>query len=287
MVFQNFHSVVDGNYPDQAARSLYHRCGNHVVLVKRIGHIFFGLIHRNNAEILVRQIQQHHLARRAHDPTKWNRANWMHGGINHNYIIEILRQIFAGAHIVNRIADVPVIGGQNHLALHKTASGVVFVLQRLFNCDTIRVIERAKQSFLLWRIQILDQINNVIGIKVFDHLGQDRIRRVSHDFVAHAFFKLGQNLAVNVVTPKADKTTAVLFPDLLQKVGDIGFVQVFEQQQQRRLRTLVHCSQHRVNQAGTQRVYVFVFADGIIGHTIPLLSVGHRAMPRYRISCVL
>ena len=118
-----------------------------------------------------------------------------------------------------------MLRGHDDLALHETAGGELRVGQRLLDRGPFAFRKDVQDRCLLRRVEVLDQVDHVIGIELADRLGQHLRREDADDFLAQRLVEFREDVAVHLVPVKPDQPHPVVGVHLFQKVGDVGRVQ--------------------------------------------------------------
>lgn len=142
--------------------------------------------------------------------------------------MELLGKILGRAHRVDHLADGPERRGLDQLAPHEAAGGVFRVAQRLLDRGALHRVEGAEELALELPVQILDQIDDVVGVELLDRCGEILGRHRLEHVVSDAFLQLGQRVGIEIPAEHLDEAGALLGGDLLQKVRKVGFVKRFD-----------------------------------------------------------
>ena len=186
-----------------------------------------------------------------------------------------------GAHVVDGLAHGPVRGRGHHLAAHQAAGGVLVILQRGLDGDAVAVVEAFEDLGLLLFLKVLDEVDEVVGLHLLHGGGEDLAVEHLEDLVADAFFQFVEDIAVEIRAPDVEELLALGTGDLFQKVGDVGFVERFEQFDQLVGVLGLHRLEDGIDHRRVQGVYVLVlrFREVGLGQFGFRIVVGHGAIP--------
>ena len=255
-----------------------------MVLVEGVGDLALGPGHRENVEGLGDQRAQQHLAARGHQPPQPDIADRAQLGVDQHDVIELLGQIVGRAQVVDRLADVPVLGGHHHLPLHQAAGGVLRIGQRLLDGDPVAVLEHLEDRLLLGLVEILEQVDHVIGFEFAHRVGQHLGVQGADHLLADRLVKLGQDVAVEFLAVELDQPHPVEGVDLLEKVGDVGRVQRLHQLDELLPLAGIDGKEDRCNVPRLQRVGVLLACVGVFDGLFRFL--GHRCSAACRLSAI-
>ena len=91
--------------------------------------------------------------------------------VDDEHLPEIGGQVIMAAQIVDRVADRPVLGDRDQLALHQPAGGFLRIGQRLLDRGAIVGLHRAQHLALLVGVEILDDRDGIVGVELGGDVG--------------------------------------------------------------------------------------------------------------------
>ena len=86
-------------------------------------------------------------------------------------VVELLGQVLGGAHEVDHLADRPEGRRLDQVALHQSAGRVFRIGQRLGDGEPLAGIERGQHLAALFLLEVLDQVDDVVGLELARRLG--------------------------------------------------------------------------------------------------------------------
>ena len=196
-------------------------------------------------------------------------------------MVELLGQVVVVAQPVDRLAHGEVLGHRRDLALHQAAGGLLGVGERALDGVAVAPLQRLQHRLLLGLVEILDQIDHVVGFEVPDRAGQRLGAERGDDLLAQALVELGEHLAVEIAAQGLDDPGAVLRADLLEHVSQVGGVERLRQRHQHRPIAPLGRIEDRRDLAGAERVVAGVLE--CVVHGGPSLRSAHHkdeARPR-------
>jgi hypothetical protein len=150
-------------------------------------------------------------------------------------VVELLGQVgLVGAQVVDHLAHGPVLGRVHDLALHQAPGGFLRIGQRLLHRRPVPVVEPLEDRGGLLVLEVLEDVDEVVGIELAHRLHDLLGRQELDDLLAQAPVELRQDLAVDPPRPERQPRRPLTGGDLLQKVGDIGGVQRLHQRVDKR-----------------------------------------------------
>ena len=142
-------------------------------------------------------------------------------GIDHEDFPEIGGQLFFAPQIIEHVADGPMLGHRDQLALHQAAGGLFGIRERFLDRGAIVGVERAKHFALVLDIHILDDRYGVVGIEFggdIRHLvGLERVDQR----LAHPVVHFGEHVAIDQVADRRRQRRTQLGGSQLDEIGDV------------------------------------------------------------------
>ena len=149
--------------------------------------------------------------------------------IHDEYFVEFLSQIAFATHIVDQTADIHMFRYRHKVPAHQAASGFFRISERAFNRRAVFGIDLGKDCLLIVFVQILDQLNRIIGFELLDN-GRNRFRRERfHHVFAHVVVQLGDHFRTHQVCYRSGELSALILVKQLQQVGDVSWVKRLHQ----------------------------------------------------------
>ena len=142
---------------------------------------------------------------------------------------EIGGQILAGAEIIDHLADRPMLGHRDQVALHQPAGRFLRIGERFLDRRAVVGIERAENGALVVLLHVLDDRDRVVGLELAGDLGDlMRLERVDQ-FLADMLVHLGEHVAVEHVGERRGERAAVVGIEQFEQIGDVGRVERLDQ----------------------------------------------------------
>jgi hypothetical protein len=182
-------------------------------------------------------------------------------------VIELVRQLVGLAQEIDRLAHRPVLGCHHGLALHQAPGGVFRIGHRLFDRHPVGILQRPEDHFLLRRIQVLQDIDHVVGLKVAHRLGHHLARQKprSPPRGSPRRSPTGSRRRSRATTASPAPPSAA---DLFQQVGDVGGVQRLHQRVDRRRVARFDRRQNGVDPGLVQNLFVASARSSAMTHPV-------------------
>jgi hypothetical protein len=179
--------------------------------------------------LVVHDLLDGHRSLGAQEPVEGDGTEQMRGRIDHEDLVEGLRQIRGVAHEVDGLPDSPERRDGDELRLHAPSGAVLGVVEGALErhaLDGGKVVENLRLFFLR---QTLEDGDGVIGIEFAHALRHRRGLEFLQDFLADRFIHLCEGGKVEGGAEKLDEAMAVLGLQGLEKIAEFGFVEVFDE----------------------------------------------------------
>ena len=200
------HRVINGDHPDESIIGVNNRRRNQMILIKRIGHVFFRLIHWNGAKTIFGNLKHRSGALGPQKFAKCDIAGGTQTRVDEDHMVKLLGQIFLTAQVINRLTHIPMLRGHDNFALHEAAGRFLWESEGLLNNNPFRMIQCAKDGLLLWLVEILEQIHHIVRIQIAHRNGQlGRVQPIN-DVFADTVVQFGQNIAIDAIFPQLQDT---------------------------------------------------------------------------------
>ncbi len=218
--------VIDA---DQPAGVVDHRRRDQVLLAEDVGHLL--LVHRGGHGDDLRIHDLGHVRRPlgAQHPAERHGADRTVARVDHEDVVEILRQPLALAHVVDGLADGPEHRHGDEVALHQPAGGILREGEVLLDHAAQRLGDGLQHLALQRLVQPVEHVERVIGIDAGDGARHGAGADLGHHLVAHGIVELGQDVGVEARPDALDQPGAPLGRELLQKVGQLGIMEPGDQ----------------------------------------------------------
>ena len=133
------------------------------------------------------------------------------------------------AQIVDQLTHGHMLGHRHKLALHDTASGFFGVGQRVFDDSAVFGVQLGKNGLLVLFLHILDDRDRVICIQLSSKPSNLCCGQGVNDILADIVIDLGQHFGAHQLAHADGKVTAPLRRRQLEQIGNVGFVERFNQ----------------------------------------------------------
>jgi hypothetical protein len=195
--------------------------------------------------------------------------------IDHEDFPEIGGQVLVLAQIVEHVADGPMLGHRDQLALHQAAGGFLGIGKRFLDRGAIVGIERAEHFALVLRVHVLDDRDGVVGIEFggdVRHLVRlERVDQILADPVVH----LGEHVAVEQVGRSRAPARRGPRRGQLEQIGDVGGVERLDERARAFGVAGIDRVEHRATNSGFSRSSSSSWLSGG-GIGILKFGLGHR-----------
>ena len=169
---------------------------------------------------------------------------------------EIGRQIVLGAEIVDDLADLPMLGHREQVALHQAAGGFLREAQRLLDRGAVVGLHRLEHRLLLVLVEVLDERDRVVGLELAGDVGDllrlHLVEQVLADVVVH----LGEHVGADDPGERLDQPLALVARGKLDQVGDVGGVERLDQLARGLVVAGLDRVEHLVDEFGPKPVFV-------------------------------
>ena len=180
---------------------------------------------REGAQLLVLDVRQCHRAPAAQEAAQRHVADHLEARVDQEDVVEVLRQVGVRAQIVDGLADVPIVGHRDELALHQAPGAPLREGQALLDRLALGQRQGGQDLGLLGLVEIGQDLDRVVGLELGQHLaGGLRAQSLDH-LVADELVEIGQRLGVEAGAQRPDDGEALLAGQPLQQVGEVGGVQ--------------------------------------------------------------
>ena len=119
-------------------------------------------------------------------------------GIDDKDIVEIVGQVVAGAQVIDGLADVPKHRHSDNVAAHQTPGAVLREGEPLLNSAARCERHRGQDLFLEVLVEIFENIDGIVGLKLLDHVGDVVGTQEFDDVFQDRLVQMGQNLWVEL-----------------------------------------------------------------------------------------
>jgi peptidylprolyl isomerase len=178
----------------------------------------------------------------------------MMGGTDYKHFPEIRRQVVGRAEIVDDLADRPMFRHRDQVALHQAAGGFLGIAQRLFDRGAIVGLHRLKNSPLVVLVEVFDQGNGVVGLKLAgDVRNLLRLHFVEQTF-ANVIIHFGEHIGADDAGERFHQPLALVARGKLDQIGDIGRVQRLDELARGLVIALVDGIEHPIDELRPQPV---------------------------------
>jgi len=149
----------------------------------------------------------------------WDR---MMRGVDHEHFPEIGRQVGVRTQVIDDLADLPMLGHRDQVALHQPAGGFFGVSERFFDGGPVVGLHRPQHRSLLVLLEVLEDRDRVIGFQVAGDPRQliraERVEQGLADVLVH----LGEHVGIDDSGERFDQPVALVAGGELDQVGDVG-----------------------------------------------------------------
>ena len=196
-----------------------------------------------------------------------DRAEQMIGGVDHEDFIEAVGQVFRLAHIVDRLPHRPERRHGDEIGLHDAAGRILRIFEAALERETLEMRKLGEDVGLLFLVEVLDEIDRVVGIELLQRLGHLLGRHGLEHLVAHRLVEFGQRRGIEVLAERSDERAALLGTEQLDQIGKVGLVQRKRELAQFRRLALVERGDDGVQELGADSalfVAQFDLACGVL-----------------------
>ena len=143
---------------------------------------------------------------------------------DHEHFPEIMRQLVLGAQIIDHLADGPMLGHRDQLALHQPPGGLRTIIERFLDRRTIVGLHRPKHRALLVLLEVLDQRDRVVGIELRGQVGDPLRVHLVDQPLADVLVHLREHIGVDQLGERRNQSFAFVGAGKFDQVGDVGRV---------------------------------------------------------------
>ncbi len=119
-------------------------------------------------------------------------------GIDDEDLVELVGQLLGLAQVVDGLADGPEGRDRDQLPLHEAAGTVLRVGEDRLENGAIARRNRLQDLALLLLLQILDQVDGIVGVELGDGRRQVDGAELLDHLVADLFLEFGENLRIEI-----------------------------------------------------------------------------------------
>jgi len=178
--------------------------------------------------------------------------------VNHEDLEEIGRQIMPPAQVIDHIAHTHVFGHGHEVAAHQAPGGFFGIGQRAFDCGAVFRIEFGQHRLLVLFVEILDQLDGIIGFELFGDESNSLCRQRLHHVFANIIVEFGNHFRAHQVGDRARQRGPVIAVEQLEQIGDIGRVERLYQVVDRALVAFIKRIAHATDIFGLEPVFLVV-----------------------------
>ena len=228
------HDVVDGNLSHQPPDAVHHRHGHQVVFLNHLHHLVDGCIDVAGDEVLVHHVLHLGDAGAGNHLLQREEALQALLVVDDIDVVDIVHVLGLLAHLAQALGHGPVLVDDNHFRTHQTAGGVLVVLQQVNDVARLfDVLDVRKHLFLLFLVEVTDDIDGIVGIHGIDELAGDGLRgEVVEQFRTFLVVHLDQRLGSRLVIQQVIDITGILTIQFLRQLGNVGRVHLGQRQLQ-------------------------------------------------------
>ena len=146
-------------------------------------------------------------------------------GVDDEDVVKLVGQVVGRAQEVDGLADRPVRRHRYQVALHEPAGAVLGEGQPLLHRDAVRLGHRGEDRLLLRLVEVLDEVDGVVGVELGDRRGELVGAELLDDLVAHRLVELGEDVGVELGAQRVDHQAAFIGGHDFQEVGHVGGVE--------------------------------------------------------------
>ena len=147
-------------------------------------------------------------------------------GRNDEHFPEIGRQLVGLAEVIDDLADLPMLGHRDQVALHQAAGGFLAVGERFLDRGAVVGLHRPEHGELIVLFEVFDQCDRVVGVELGGEVGDLlRLHLVDH-ILADVLVQFGIDVGVDDAGQRLDQVGALVARGELDQVGDVGRVKL-------------------------------------------------------------
>jgi len=146
----------------------------------------------------------------------------------------VVRQFRGFAHVVDRLADVPIRRHGDELGLHPPAGGILRIFESPCDRNPLGRRDLIENLGTFFFRQVLEDGHRVIGLHLADAFCHRLRRQLFEDFLADRIVDFGERGEIEVDAQQFDQPRPLLRLQRLDKVAHVGLVQAADQRAQAR-----------------------------------------------------
>ena len=250
--------VIDRHLADQPAALVDHGGGDQRVFLEHQRDLFLIHLNRDQRLVAFHHVGQRDLARRGQNPAERAGADRVVRLVDHEDFEEIAQHRAVDAQVIDQVADRQVFRHGHELAAHQAPGGFFRIGQRAFDRGAALRLHFGKDRALVGRIEILDQLDRVVGLQL---VGNQRHRvggQRLHHFLADPVVQLGDHFAGHQVADRDGQVGAFVGVEQFEEVGHVGGVERFDQLVDFALAVFLQRKAHGADIFGLEPVFLVV-----------------------------
>lgn len=195
---------------------------------------------------------------------------------------EVAHQFGPVAQVIDQVADGHVLGHRDEVAAHQAAGGLFRISERALDRDPVLVVEFGENRLLVFFVEILDQLDRVIGLELFGNLRHRFGGERFHHVVANPVVEFGDDIAGHQVGDGRSEGMTVIAFEQFEQVGDVGRMERFDEVVGGALVVRIERIAHCPHEVRLEPVFLVVpgIVDAVVGAALVLarLTLGREQL---------
>ena len=156
--------------------------------------------------------------------------------IDHIHVVYFVHVLGLHAHLLHALGHTPVLVHDNHFGAHQATGSVVVILQQVDDvAGLLHVVDVRDYVVAVLLVEFLYKVNGIVRVEVFQLLCNILVGHIIEQLLAVVLVKLHKHLGSSLLVEQLVQELSLLGVKVVEKLGNIGRVQPFEQ-----LASLIH-----------------------------------------------
>ncbi len=186
--------VIDRHLADKPIVLIDHGSADQIVFLEHQADLFLVEHDRDERLIALHHVCQRYIARRTQHPRQGAGSDRMMLFVDHEHFEELVGQVAPVAQVIDQVAHRQMFGHGHELAAHQAAGGFLGIGQGGLDRDPVLQLDLGQNGALVGLVQILDQLDGVVGFELVDDLRHGLGRQRFHHVLADIIVQLGYHL---------------------------------------------------------------------------------------------
>ncbi len=142
-------------------------------------------------------------------------------------IIDLVHVLGLHPHLLYALGHAPVFVYHNHFRTHQTAGRILVILQKVDDvAGLLYVVDVAENLLAVILVKLLNNVDRIIRIKVFDLLGDIGHIHLREKLGSVVLVKLHEHIGLHLLVKKLEEIFGLIEIEILIKLRDVGRMEV-------------------------------------------------------------